>query len=376
MDTRLFYFDELNGRMMLKNVMRKGIWIILVTVCFFAVSLFIQLNEYEARYSSRATISVHCDKDLTYKDIELAKEYAKEYVTVFRGKTMVSHAKEIAGMTDKTVSLYATQISGTNLIEIATSSPDPEVAHRIIEATIEGYNDVLEDMHLSGTAHVVQGATEPEMITTKPGLKTPITMAVFGLIGSVCVVAILPLFKPAIRTKAGAKRRLKGRCLGTVHQVHGSDGLSIDSAGVDSRFVDECFRMANQVEDQMRLLDKKVLLIAAATKQEGVTTVAQNLALALREKGRKVVTIDCSRCEDPGTAIGEGIRQADYVIVDAKAMEDSIETEVLSYAVDATLLVVRQNGTKLKMIREALWKLEASSADYLGYVLNGWTTEN
>ena len=172
---------------------------------------------------------------------------------------------------------------------------------------------------------------------------------------------------------------------------------------------------------------EKILMVTSFLENEGKSTVAANLALAMGQKGKKVLLLDCDlrkpacalvldqNTDAPGLAdvlggkatlrdavtpiegtgicllssrkgqhhaadqIGSpamaAILQAavsafDLVIMDTPPMSLAPDAEALSAMVDASLLVVRQNMAMAPDLNDAAGALEKSRSHLLGCVLN------
>ena len=69
--------------------------------------------------------------------------------------------------------------------------------------------------------------------------------------------------------------------------------LLISSLTVSMDFAESLRKAASRLEHHMRQRRQQVLLVASVSENEGKSSVAANLALALSEKGKKVILIDC-----------------------------------------------------------------------------------
>ena len=170
-------------------------------------------------------------------------------------------------------------------------------------------------------------------------------------------------------------------------------------------------------------------MVTSVGENEGKSTIAANLALALAEKGRRAVLLDCDfrkpslhkifelsipkentltayllqQDKDPSSCLTEdkkhgillGIShnssknitkllnngklpallaqlrtQADYILLDTPPMLAAADAETLAAMADTAVLVVRSDFMPTASINEGLDRLRKSAPDVSGYVLN------
>ena len=188
-------------------------------------------------------------------------------------------------------------------------------------------------------------------------------------------------------------------------------------------------KLRRRVEQHMD--DGKVLMVTSLLENEGKSTVAVNLALAMAQKKKKVLLIDCDLRKPACHAVLEqkkftsGIKEVlqgkasladsvlrykktnmymllghkgdrntgdliasqrmdallnwarenyDCVILDLPPMAAASDAEGMTALADACLLVVRQNAANAAAINRGIAALENSRAKLLGCVLNNVIT--
>lgn len=195
-------------------------------------------------------------------------------------------------------------------------------------------------------------------------------------------------------------------------------------------FVESFKKLRTRIDYNMRKNDCKVLMVTSAAEDEGKSTVSVNIALAMRKKYDKVLLIDADMkksamhkilgygrsdystlndllegrvtlkealIKDDATGLyvlfarnyGEHstdlvisqqmrdlVAQAksimDVVVIDTPPMAVSPDAECIAEAVDASVLVVRQDKTPVRVINDMIDVLNASHAKLLGCVLNNF----
>src|SRR5699024_7975283 len=66
----------------------------------------------------------------------------------------------------------------------------------------------------------------------------------------------------------------------------------LTNPGTSFRYVEDMKKLARKVSSQMKEHHAKTLMITSVTEEEGKSTIAANLALALAEESAKVLLID------------------------------------------------------------------------------------
>lgn len=202
-------------------------------------------------------------------------------------------------------------------------------------------------------------------------------------------------------------------------------GILVTNPVTSFRFVENMRKLARRVEQHMG--DGKVLMVTSVLENEGKSTVAVNLALSMAQKGKKVLLMDCDlrkpACQVlleqkmPGAGLRDVLvgkaelsnallrykrtnmymllekrsdvnsgdllssstmrallkwarKEFDIVVLDLPPMSVVSDSETMANLADASILVVRQNTTRVPGINKAVAALEGGRAKMLGCVLN------
>jgi len=194
-------------------------------------------------------------------------------------------------------------------------------------------------------------------------------------------------------------------------------------------FIEDNLSLCSALEYHARKRGQKVILVTSVGENEGKSTVAANLALAMVEKNRRVVLLDCdfrkpslhkifevqpqneetltsyllegsgdpTQIKKHGVVLGisqncgrsitkllnngnlpkllKRLRaQADYVILDTPPMFAAADAETIAVMADTAVLVVRSDFMPTSSINEGLDRLRKSAPDVCGVVLNNYHT--
>ena len=240
-----------------------------------------------------------------------------------------------------------------------------------------------------------------------------------------------------IRTRAEADSKLSCRVLGELYHERKRKTLReklrrrktsilITNPTTTFAYTESVNKLASRVQRHLHR-DEKVIMVTSFLENEGKSTVAANLALAMGQMGKRVLLLDCDlrkpalalvtdhKPTTPGVAeiltgkaslaeaaapvgdsgvylvsslrgqrtvadlvgapamaalLREAAEQYDLVIMDTPPMSLAPDAECLSAMASASLLVVRQNMALAQDLNESVNVLEKSSSHLLGCVLN------
>lgn len=210
--------------------------------------------------------------------------------------------------------------------------------------------------------------------------------------------------------------------------------LQVFSPTTSFTFTEQINTICAQMENEATINGHKIFMVTGVSENEGKSTVSGNIAAALAMMGKKVAIVDCDlrnpslnrffdnryqaeiplnmllaqpmsrenllkcmvrneklglymlfpiepdrRCTEllTGHAMQQLLRQLrvfDFVILDTPPMGYFADTEALVDAVDASMLVVRQDRTPAADINDACDLLRESKAHFMGVILNDMTT--
>jgi capsular polysaccharide biosynthesis protein len=125
--------------------------------------------------------------------------------------------------------------------------------------------------------------------------------------------------------------------------------------------------LREQVE--RRLDGGGAILVVSTAPNEGRTTVAAGLALALEAAGHSVTLLPVA--DGDADVIEEAREETDFVVIDTAPFSKSSDALALTGAVDATVVVTRAGHTRLSALRALCALLDRTGADAIGTVVMG-----
>ena len=432
----LFYFDEINIKSIIRDVFRNC-WMILIA----GISAILLVSGYrniiyEAEYTSKATLVVSAKGSGTgrsYANLTTTSEMAEVFSNVFSSSVLKKRIVEELGLQGANFAISAQTIPETNLLVISVSGKKPQIVYQAICGAIEHYADVSEYVFSNAVLDVME---MPE-VPLYPSNAIPVrsyqkkaALAAAVLMGAFLV--FMSIMRGTIKTEAAAKRRLKGTKLALVgHEEKNrtlrarlrkkNRSILITNPVTTFGYVEIFRKLAFRIQSEMKKKGHKVLLISSVEENEGKSTVASNIALAMAQSGKKVILVDMDlrrpaiykifdvesksesgfwREELPisgqhtmqlylnkkviknpavfmkekglGALLDRGRETADVIIVDSPPMNAAADAELVLSYVDASVLVVRKDWVHTNDLNRAIDILEKGDTEFLGYVLNDY----
>ena len=163
-DEVLFYFDEINIRSIIRDVLHN-FWMILVAglSAILLVSGY-QNIIYEAEYTSRATLVVSAKGSGTtssYANLTTTSEMAGVFSNVFSSSVLKKRIVEELDLQGAEFAIKAQTIPETNLMVLSVTGKQPQVVYQAICGAIEHYADVSEYVFSNAVLDVMENPEVP-----------------------------------------------------------------------------------------------------------------------------------------------------------------------------------------------------------------------
>ncbi len=440
------HFDEFYPHGLV-SVLLKNLWVIIL-VCASALMCYSSVYKltYTPKYTSSATFMVSAkDSTSAYNSLTTTQSMASVFVEVFQSNVL--REKIQAKMPDKTFdgAISTTTIPQTNLLIVTITSSEPDTAFRALNLLVDNYSSISDYLFANAQLEVIKDPVVPTAPSNPMNVAAnyvPVLL-IAGLL-SVGIIVVLYLVRDTVKTPSGARRKIDARLLRTInHEVKNKTFKArlhrkniaplLSNALITKYFREDNLSLCSALEYHAKKNGKKVILVTSVGENEGKSTIAANLALALAEKGRKVVLLDCdfrkpslhkifeisapkdrtvtsyllqdeaapasylvqlkkhrvilgfshssnrniSRLLNNGKlpALLKHLRErVDYVILDTPPMLAAADAEIIATMVDTALLVVRSDFMPTGAVNDGLDRLRKSAPDVCGFVLNNYYT--
>lgn len=435
-ENELIRLDEISIRSVFVDLIKNAWVMILMAVsAVFLVSGYFSLV-FVPEYTSSATLVVSArgaGANEAYANLFTATEMAEVFQDVFQGNVLKKLVRDNLSTDVGDFSITANVVSETNLLVVSVTAESPELAYRIILETMEHYSEVSDYVFENAVLSVLQ---EPRVPTSPSNHISKRRYQKYGALAAAflaaAAIAVFSILRGTVKTEAAARNRLNGKVLALLgHEKKNrtlksklkkkNKAILITSPLVSFGYAETFQKLAFRIQYEMQKKEQKILLVSSVAENEGKSTVAANIAIALAQMGKKVILVDFdlrrpalykifeSRAKkteefwretlklqgsqelqlmmknkptdnpvrfmnqkDLASMIRALREEFDFVVLDSSPMNVAADAEILMKYAEAGLLVVRQDLVWAQEINYYTERLEESELSFLGYVLNNF----
>ena len=424
---------------LIQDVAKRWLLILLAALMVGVGSyIWTDLN-YRPVYRAGATfvVTARDSSSTVYNNLSATTTLAATFSDLLNSSLLRKSILQEPGTQDFDGTITAAAIPETNLLTMSVTASDPRTAFLVAQAIIDHHEEVTYLVVDTVSLEVLQQPTVPTApINGSDAAGQMRSMAVYAALGAAAVLAFASATRKTVRSGTEAQEKLDCSYLGEIpHErkrrsllariIRHKTSILITDPATSFRYVETIRKLRRRAERLLR--DRKVLMVTSLLENEGKSTVAVNLALALAQKHHKVLLIDCDFRKPACNAILEyrelpcGLRDVlegkaaladavfcdkksslnllletrgtrhsgdlvgsermkallkqarrdyDYVILDLPPMAEVSDAESMMELADASLLVVRQNTAPVPAVNKAIAALDSGKAKLLGCVLN------
>ena len=450
MNRELFRLDEISWRGLCMDLLRNA-WMILMAAAavWFAATGLYNIT-YEPAYTASATLVVTVrGESSAYTSLSVASSMADVFGQVFQSEALRNRIIEDVGE-EIQGTITCAPIEETNLLVLSTTCPDPRQAYLFINSALQHYEEVAGDVFANASLQIVQEPEVPSEPSNSSWLLTRRTLlALGGAFAMACLICLFYVLRFTVKNAVCASRQLDGRIRGTIpferksgallqegsllKREKSKQALLLTSPLVSMDFAEAQRRAEARTEAHMRRKGQQVLLVTSVTENEGKSTIAANIALAMAEKHKKVLVVDgdlrqpsqykiFERRERRGSSlenvlkdgtdwhdvvmynekdsisqifqfraasdpsrlmnrlaetglVEEWKKEFDYIVIDCSPTAVSTDAEIWMALADTVLLVVREDWADVRVINDTVDMIWQSGKDFAGFVLNAFHRE-
>ena len=439
MNQKMIRYRTLDPASIIRDVLRQW-WGILLFSAAVALLVNVAANSlYKPMYSTSTTFVVTTRGTNTsiYQNITNASDTAERFRTVLESnilKRTVAKDLEVKNF-DAVTSVQL--LEETNLIVLRVNHRSALMAYKYLRSIMNNYSTVSDYVIRDVVLEVLE---QPKIPTEPMNVNRAGSFMQLGFLGGFLIallyVAYFSYLKDTVKNSNEASSKLAARYLGSVyHEARGKErrrtkvtAMVISNPILSMRYTESCRMVASKVRSRMDRKGAKTVLITSVAENEGKSTIASNLALALAQEGKNVLLIDADfrkpslykifdidkdqitnlveilrtgkglnkavirlkrhplyfilnntntgsiddiLANDRFEAlIGFARRQFDYVIIDTAPMGLVPDAEGIAEFCDASIIVVREDTILARNINDAIDTLNDTRAKVLGVVFN------
>ncbi|MEG1846482.1 MAG: polysaccharide biosynthesis tyrosine autokinase [Oscillospiraceae bacterium] len=436
-DSILMYFQKLLKKWWVIAL----IAVIVATVAFAATKL-----SYVPMYSSGITF-IASNKAAsttvggqTQGDISASAALAESFKYVFTTNELSTAIAQNCGykLSGSEIKNFVSveAVKDTAIIYLTAKTTDPEVSYAIAKTYADNYAGPIKDAFPSTNLIII----DPPLLskTPVPNNSVLVNTLLGFLIGAFIAAAsiiVLVIMKDTIKSTDDVKTKIGIKVIGTVNKVQlkekkkdSKKSLLITDKKCGFAFIESYKLIRTKIEHLAMRENHKTFIVTSTMENEGKTTNAVNIALALAKNGKSVLLIDAdlrkpavakalaiNASEDKGVEgiingektlaesikysekynlfllmSGRGIvdpseilstnameevieaaeKEFDYVVIDTPPCGVVADAVVIAGYADAIIMIIRQDVAPMRRVARAIENLDNSGTEIIGCIFN------
>ena len=425
-----------------KDFIKEWSVIVMISIAAVLFSYTFQYLHYSPTYTMTTTFTVNSRVAVTdvYSNLSTPYSTADTFAKVLDSSLMEKKVAQDIGYNYMPGTAKVNVIQDTNLLELTVTESTPQLANEVYQSIMKNYYDIAEpllgDVILTSLIDSTIPTKADKAFSPYDGMLKTFIIALIATLVFLCVLSYL---KDTIRREEDIEEKLDATLLGTLahekkykkgfgKKVEEQKTILVSDPMVSFRYSESVKKLASKIATKMDRRKVKTVLVTSVMENEGKSTVAANIALALSKRSNKVLLIDgdfrkpaiykifdvdpdeienfgevlngkadmshliCHRDDVNLSMILNSVRypdstdmiaqdlmtkvihlleqQFDYIIIDSSPMALVADTQEWMDIIDAAVLVVRQNSSSVRDINDAISMLNRDSIKLLGCIFN------
>lgn len=413
----------------IKDILQRWILIVAVMIVFGSVFDFMKTVTYVPQYGTSMTATLSGGED-TFKDIDKVQSYVNTLDYLMNSNNAKSYVKKKMPISKTTYKAEVT-LKQANVVKIKVTADTKREAYFSIKLLNDWYRENTERYSFPYNITVLK---ESKFSTKPVNPNSHIKNFLIGAVGSgfvlSCLLGLYFFLRDTIKSEEEVENKLDTRLYAKLpfevkkrEDARNKKAILITSLKTSFFFRESMNKLRSKVEASSDKHGYKSFMITSAYENEGKSSVAANLALALAKNGHKVVLVDADFNKpavfkifdlDGSKSLNKAIEgtsswssqivsdrsgldllpcsqdtlkseiltnskkldeimkelreEYDFVIVDTSPAYLLNETMAMNELVDATLFVVRQDYATSDVINETVKHLTYVKDNVLGVV--------
>lgn len=420
----------------IKDILQRWILIVAVMIVFGSVFDFMKTVTYVPQYGTSMTATLSGGED-TFKNIDKVQSYVNTLDYLMNSNNAKTYVKKKMPISKTTYKAEVT-LKQANVVMIKVTADTKREAYFSIKLLNDWYKENTERYSFPYNITVLK---ESKFSTKPVNPNSHIKNFLIGAVGSgfvlSCLLGLYFFLRDTIKSEEEVENKLDTRLYAKLpfevkkrEDARNKKAILITSLKTSFFFRESMNKLRSKVEASSDKHGYKSFMITSAYENEGKSSVAANLALALAKNGRKVVLVDADFNKpavfkifdlDGSKSLNKAIEgtsswrsqvvsdrsgldllpcsqdslkseiltnskkldeimkelreEYDFVIVDTSPAYLLNETMAMNKLVDATLFVVRQDYATSDVINETVKRLTYVKDNVLGVVFKNVVSE-
>lgn len=436
LDSGLVTFDPI---VLVLDLLKRWLLVVVVSITLGIGAYVLSDVLYTPQYQTNATFVVtsRSSSGTVFTNLSSANSLANVFKEVINSSLLRKTVLQEAGITYFDGTINARSITGTNLMTLQVIGSNPRTVYAVARAIIDNHEDLTYEIIGDVVLEVLQEPVIPTFPINSANSSFKMRNAIIlSALATSGFIMFLSFSRDAVRSNKEVRKKLDCHLLGEIpHEnkyktlkkmIHREKtGIVISNPTTSFHFTENIHKLRRRMEQRMG--NGRVLMVTSVMENEGKSTVAVNIALALAQKYDRVLLLesdlrkpachtimrqkninvtvkevllsnanpedavvrdrasglymmlDPKGIRNPGDLLGSPTMgnliqwcrdNFDFVVMDLPPMSVATDSEsVLEYA-DGSMLVIRQNLVRADALNRAIAALKRGKAKLTGCVLN------
>lgn len=282
----------------IKDILQRWILIVAVMIVFGSVFDFMKTVTYVPQYGTSMTATLSGGED-TFKNIDKVQSYVNTLDYLMNSNNAKSYVKKKMPITKTTYKAEVT-LKQANVVKIKVTADTKREAYFSIKYLNNWYRENTERYSFPYNITVLK---ESKFSTKPVNPNSHIKNFLIGAVGSgfvlSCLFGLYFFLRDTIKSEEEVENKLDTRLYAKLpfevkkrEDARNKKAILITSLKTSFFFRESMNKLRSKVEASSDKHGYKSFMITSAYENEGKSSVAANLALALAKNGRKVVLVD------------------------------------------------------------------------------------
>lgn len=282
----------------IKDILQRWILIVAVMIVFGSVFDFMKTVTYVPQYGTSMTATLSGGED-TFKNIDKVQSYVNTLDYLMNSNNAKSYVKKKMPISKTTYKAEVT-LKQANVVKIKVTADTKREAYFSIKYLNDWYRENTERYSFPYNITVLKKSK----FSTKPvNPNSHIKNFFIGAVGSgfvlSCLLGLYFFLRDTIKSEEEVENKLDTRLYAKLpfevkkrEDARNKKAILITSLKTSFFFRESMNKLRSKVEASSDKHGYKSFMITSAYENEGKSSVAANLALALAKNGHKVVLVD------------------------------------------------------------------------------------
>ncbi|MBQ8762679.1 MAG: AAA family ATPase [Clostridia bacterium] len=285
----------------------KNAWVVLLAVLVGYMGIYIVSHSvYKPEYTASATLVVN-NRSVQAESIsqfQSASEMAAVFSNVFTEPIIKQKAAAFAEKSGFNGKLTASVLPDTNFLEVKVTSDSPQTSYELLTAVLEVYPEVSGKVFKNAVITVLSFPEMPHGTSNNivSENKSVIISACIAI--SVFLILVASVMRDTVKNEQAFKEKIDSKLLGviphenkkmTVREIIDRKKKSLLIYGntlVTLGFSEAYQKIAAKLEYMKHHSGDNVFAVTSVAENEGKSTAASNIAIALAKKNKRVILLD------------------------------------------------------------------------------------